>query len=191
MSCLHKKRRFLLKSLVLSFCLLTSAVQICADGHRIGPRHLEYGYEQGDSRHRGESGPSGEIAALLLVIANIPVVLSLLLKASAKITSRPGLADAILKINNRQKKYLKHLHYWLNPVAIALAIMHYSGVECSSTAFPELGFGAMLLISILGLMMIFKFSPAFMRKSIVRVHTSPIVLIAVFAILMIGHSMID
>jgi hypothetical protein len=37
----------------------------------------------------------------------------------------------------------------------------------------------------------FKISPAFMRKTIFRLHTSPIVLIAIFSILMIGHSMVD
>ena len=68
------------------------------------------------------------------------------------------------------------LHYWLNPVAIGVAIIHFLSTECKATAIPELGLGVMLLICILGLLVTFRLSPASMRKAIFRFHTSPILL---------------
>ncbi len=140
---------------------------------------------------RGD-GASGAIAALLLGIANSPVVLSLLLKASAKIMrSRINTRETIRKFNLRQKKSLMWLHYWINPLAIGVAILHFSSSECRSTAFPEIGLIAMTLISALGLLMTFRLSPASISKAVFRLHTNPVLTAAVLSILLIGHLMID
>jgi hypothetical protein len=65
--------------------------------------------------------------AWLFGIANFPVGLSILLITSAKaMQSRVGVKEAIKGINLRQKKHLMGLHYWVNPLAIAVAILHFS-----------------------------------------------------------------
>jgi hypothetical protein len=144
-----------------------------------------------DNQDHG-GGETGGLAALLFGVANLPVVLSMLLKASAKlIQDRISLSDRIRTINLRQKKYLMNLHYWINPLAFGVATFHFMSSECRSTAIPELGMGAMLFVFILGLMMTFKLSPPLMRRFVFRLHTSPIITILVFSFLLIGHSVID
>jgi len=119
-------------------------------------------------------------------------VLSILLKGLGKALSPSLSLQEILKqTNRRQKQYLMNLHYWLNPVAIAAAIFHFSLAECPSTFIPELGLGAMLLVFLFGLMVTFKLSPASVRKTVFKFHTSPVSFVVVISILLIGHSMID
>jgi hypothetical protein len=139
-----------------------------------------------------EGGEAGGLAGFLFGIANLPVVLSMLLKTSARmLPSGMGLRDRISNINLRQKKYLMKLHYWVNPLAFGIAIAHFWSSECRSTAMPELGMGAMLIVSILGIMMTLKLSPPSMRRVVFKLHTSPIITILVFSSLLIGHSVID
>jgi hypothetical protein len=148
-------------------------------------------YSQAGNESRGD-GASGTLAIWLLGIANFPVVLSVLLKTSGKaMQSRVKARETIKRINLRQKKNLMGLHYWVNPLALAVAILHFSLSECSSTLFPELGLIAMILISALGLLMTFRLSPAFMSRTVFRLHTSPVLMGTVFSILLIGHSMMD
>jgi hypothetical protein len=144
----------------------------------------------GNQDHEG--GESGGLAALLFGVANFPVVLSMLLKASASmLPDRRSLRDRIRTLNLRQKKYLMHMHYWVNPLAFGVAIAHFWSSECRSTAMPEFGMVAMLFVFVLGLMMTFKLSPPSMRRFVFKLHTSPIVTILVFCFLLIGHSVIE
>lgn len=153
------------------------------------PHHRE-SRNYGNPDHEG--GEAGGLAALLFGIANFPVVLSMLLKTCAKmLPAHVGLGDRIRKINLRQKKYLMTLHYWVNPLALGIAAVHFFSSECGSTAMPELGMGAMILVSVLGLMMTLRLSPPSMRKIVFALHTNPIVTILVFSFLVIGHSVID
>ena len=158
------------------------------------PERRDHGWERAalHARIAGAGNASGVIAAWLFGIANFPVVVSILLRASAKaIQSDLQLRDTLRRMNLRQKKFLMKLHYWLNPIAAGAAIFHFSHSECKSTFFPELGLGAMLVIILLGLLMIFRLSPAAARKPISQFHTSPILLAVVISILLIGHSMVD
>ena len=173
-------------------CLaLTAATLSYAHGHRESGSHHDKGYGQAAGTEEKDGEASGQIAAWFFGIANFPVALSILLKASGK-TMAPGsnFRKTMELANNRQKRYLMWLHYWLNPVAAAVAIFHFSALECKSTFIPELGFGLMLLIILLGLMMAFRWSPAPIRKAVYRLHTSPVSLAAAISILTIGHLMI-
>ena len=174
-------------------CLaLTAVTQLYAHGHRRAASHEGGGYEQAAGREEKGGEASGQIAAWLFGIANFPVLFSIILKGCAKAMPHSlKLKEAVGQINGKQKRHLMKLHYWLNPVAIGVAIIHFLSTKCEATAIPELGLGMMLLICILGLLMTFRLSPAFMRKAVFRLHTSPIVLMAGIAILMIGHSMIE
>jgi hypothetical protein len=180
-------------SVGIILCLaLTAATQLYAHAHRGSGSYDGEGYEQAAGREEKGGEASGQIAAWLFGIANFPVLFSILLKGCAKAMPHSlKLKEAVGQINRKQKRYLMKLHYWLNPVAIGVAIIHFLSTKCEATAIPELGLGVMLLICILGLLVTFRLSPAFMRKAVFRLHTSPIVLIASIAILMIGHSMIE
>ena len=119
-------------------------------------------------------------------------MLSILLKACIKMVPEGAhFSEVAARINRKQKQYLMKLHYWLNPVAIGVAIIHFSLTKCEAAFIPELGMGFMLLVCILGLMVTFRLAPASIRKAVFKLHTSPIVLIAGIAILLVGHSMID
>ncbi len=165
---------------------------VYSHGHGKPLSHSETGYGPGTEREEGSSEATGQIAAWLFGIANFPVVVSVLLKACRKVAPQNlSLRKKAEQLNRQQKRYLMKLHYWLNPVAAAAAIFHFLITDCKSTVIPELGLGIMLLVFILGLMMTFKLSPVFMRKTVARFHMSPITLAVVLSIIMIGHSMID
>jgi hypothetical protein len=163
-----------------------------AHGHRGDRNRGSEAYRQAGEGRNGGGEFAGQIAAWLLGIANFPVVLSVLLKAGAKAAPEgTNFGAAAARINRKQKQYLMRLHYWLNPVAIGIAIVHFSLTECRAAFIPELGLGLMLLVCVLGLMVTFKLSPVSIRKAVFNIHTSPIVLVACIAVLFIGHSMID
>jgi hypothetical protein len=154
----------------------------------------EHSFKKEVSDQKGDHGneTTGEIAAWIFGVANFPVALSIILKTCAKlIPPRVNLKDPITRLNRRQKKHLMKLHYWLNPIALIIALTHFLLSTCRSTALPEWGLGIMLVIVLLGLMMKFKFSPASMRQKVFKFHTSPILLIAAVSILVIGHSLVD
>lgn len=185
--------RFHLKHLVflvlLFSCILTLNPALFADPGEPFNRH-EMRHGGGRPDHKG--GELGSLAALLFGIANLPVVLSISMKALARLLpDRTSIKESITQLNLRQKKHLMKLHYWVNPFALGIAIAHFWSSECRSTAMPELGMGAMLIVSILGLIMILKLSPPATRRIIFRLHTSPIMTILVFSFLLIGHSVID
>jgi hypothetical protein len=179
--------------IVLICCLILTVVSPgFADEPWESRHHSGKGYEKAEGREEGVGGASGLIAAWLFGIANFPVVLSILLKTCGKVIPQSSnLKEAVDQANRRQKRSLMRLHYWLNPVAVGVAIIHFLSTKCEATAIPEIGLGAMLLVCTLGIMVTFKWSPASLRKAIFRFHTSSISLLAIISILLIGHSMVD
>jgi hypothetical protein len=132
------------------------------------------------------------MAAWLFGIANFPAALSIILKTCAKFLSpASNIKDPITRFNRQQKKYLMKHHYWLNPVALGIALTHFLLSTCRSTAMPEWGLLIMLATVLLGLTMKFKLSPASMRQRVYRFHTNPAVLIVAISILLIGHTIAD
>jgi hypothetical protein len=174
--------------ILLIFCLASSA-QAYGNEQTESRRHMGKVHRQS---HGESSGFSGAVAGLLLGAANFPVILSVLLKASRKpLPQKSKIKEKLGRLNQLQKRYLMKLHYWLNPFAVGIAIIHFSAARCEATSMPELGLLAMLLISLLGFMVIFKLSPEFMRSAVLKLHTSPILTLAGFSILLIGHAMIN
>jgi hypothetical protein len=178
--------------------LSCSVSQSLADDQK-GSKHKlkkadEHRSERNDHGKKGDDGneTTGEMAAWLFGIANFPVALSTILKTAARLTP-PGLnlKDPMTRFNRQQKKYLMKLHYWLNPLALGIALTHFLLSACRSTSFPEWGLGIMVVTVLLGLMMKFKLSPASMRQRVYKLHTSPVLLIAAISILLIGHSIVD
>jgi hypothetical protein len=172
--------------------VLMAAIHSYAHGPRGSRNPSGENYRQAEGREEGGGEFTGQVAAWLFGIANFPVVFSLLLRTCGKAApERSSFTASAGRINRIQKKYLMKLHYWLNPAAMGVAVIHFSLTECQATAMPEFGLGFMSLTCILGLMVTFRLSPAFMRKAVLKLHTSPIMLIAGIAILLIGHSMIE
>jgi hypothetical protein len=193
------KRKALPLLICLIFCsLLAPVYQGQADDHKEskhqGKKTEEHRLTNGDQGKKGDRGneTTGEMAAWIFGVANFPVALSIILKTCAKfIPPRLSRRDSLTTFNRQQKKHLMKVHYWLNPIALGLALTHFSLSTCRSTAFPEWGLGIMLVTVLLGLVMKFKLSPASMRQGVFKFHTSPILLIAAISILLIGHTIVD
>lgn len=185
------KGLFLCIAVMLCFFLISFG-QSYADGHKEGKHGIKKAYEKTLQKDDHGNETTGEIAAWLFGVANFPVALSIILKTLAKFLSpKLNLRDPLTKYNRQQKKYLMKLHYWVNPIALAVALIHLSLSSCMSTAFPEWGLGVMLVAVLLGLIMKLKLSPASMRQSILRFHTSPVLLIVAVSILLVGHTIVD
>lgn len=191
-------KSFLLLVTCLTLCLFAVPVVLChADGHK-GYKHGlmktgEHRFARNDHAKKGDQGneTTGEMAAWIFGAANFPVALSIILKTCTKFLP-PALnfKEPIARFNRRQKKYLMKLHYWLNPLALGIALTHFLLSSCRSTTFPEWGLGIMAVAVLIGLTMKFKLSPASMRQRIYKLHTSPALLIAGVATLLIGHSIV-
>jgi hypothetical protein len=190
----HKKPLFLFICLMLCF-LAFSVVLSYADGQKGSKHELkkteQHSLKKDDNGKKGDHGneTTGEFAAWIFGIANFPVALSIILKTCAKFIP-PGLnlKDPITRFNRQQKKYLMKLHYWLNPIALGIALTHFLLSTCKSTAMPEWGLVIMVATVLLGLMMKFKLSPASMRQRVYKFHTSPALFIAAISVLLIGHT---
>jgi hypothetical protein len=179
--------------ILLTGCLfLTAVIPSYSEGPRESKQLHGMNYERASGEEEGLGGASGQIAAWFFGIANFPIVVSILLKACGKVAPQgSNLKEAVSQINRRQKRYLMKLHYWLNPAAVGIAIIHCLSTKCDATAIPEIGLGVMLLVCILGIIVAFQWSPAFMRKAIFRLHTSSVLFVVSISILLIGHSMVD
>jgi hypothetical protein len=140
--------------------------------------------------HRGEegNGATGGIAALLLVLANVTVLLSLILKGINKFFPvSQETRTSISEFNKRQKKYLRGMHYILNPIAICVAVVHYHLSSCRSI-LPDMALIIFLIIGVLGFLIKFKLSPAGIHKSVYGLHCSSITFFGLIILLAIGHA---
>jgi len=131
---------------------------------------------------------AGQIAAWLLLAANLPVAISILIKWANRFAplgekSKSSLAG----FNRSQKKHLMFLHYYLNPAILGVAIWHYVSSRCVSTPLPEWGFLLMVTLSICGILINFKLCPKTFRKNVYQIHTHPMIFIAMILVLTAGH----
>lgn len=135
---------------------------------------------------------AGQMAAWLLVAANLPVILSVLIKWTNQfVPLGVGLKDALVRFNRFQKKHLMRFHYFINPLVLGIALWHWLSSRCKSTALPEWGLVVMFALIALGLIMKFNLCPKQLRKRVYRLHTQPLVFIAMLMVLTIGHLIVD
>lgn len=135
---------------------------------------------------------AGQIAAWLLLVANLPVALSLLVKGTNRFAplgteSKKTLAN----LNRMQKKALMWLHYYLNPAILGIALWHWLSSRCKSSALPELGLLVMVTVIALGFLIKFKLCPKAFRKYAYQIHTQPVIFLAMFLVLTVGHLIVD
>jgi hypothetical protein len=170
--------------LVVSVFFFTSVGQ--ADDHRKLKGWIER------SEHDEGNETAGQIAAWLLVAANLPVVLSVLIKWTNRFAPiNMGLKNALSGFNRFQKKHLMRFHYLLNPVVLGIAMWHWLSSRCKSTVLPEWGLIVMVGLIALGLIIKLGLCPKPLRKSVYRLHTQPLVLAAMVTVLTIGHLIVD
>jgi hypothetical protein len=135
---------------------------------------------------------AGQIAALLLLIANLPVAVSILIKGINQfLPIGTGLKKILSHLNRIQKKAFMRFHYYLNLSILGIILWHWLASQCKSSFLPELGAIVMLISMILGFLMKFKLCPKFFRKSAYKIHTQPIIFIAMFLVLTVGHLIVD
>jgi hypothetical protein len=191
---------------VILGCLLLSGFMAhvsvgVADDHKEHGRHLENAWhKKGDGGLGGILGgghdegneTTGQIAAWSLAAANLTVAVSLLIKGIRRsLPLRPEINNSLNRFNSLQKQYLMPLHYAVNPVILAVALLHWMLSRCKSTALPEWGLLTMSALIALGIVLKFKLCPKTRLRSVYNVHTHPAVFLLLFSALVIGHLMVD
>jgi hypothetical protein len=153
--------------------------------------------EDRDGVHLPESGTegnetTGQIAAVLLLVANLPVALSILVRFTNRCLPLPaGVKTALADFNRWQKRYLMRFHYYLNPAIFGVVIWHYMSARCLSTPLPEWGLVLMVGFVVGGMLIKFRWGPRTLRKRVFQLHTQPMVFIAMVLVLTAGHLVID
>jgi len=159
--------------------------------------HDDHGYTKNferDDHDCDDEGSefAGQMAAWLLLVANFPVALSLLIKGTNRFGSlRAEIKKTLEDLNRTQQKVLMWLHYYLNPAMLIIAIWHWLTSRCESSALPELGLIVMAAVVVLGILIKFKLSPKGFRKHIYLIHTQPLIFLAIFLVLTAGHLIMD
>jgi hypothetical protein len=135
---------------------------------------------------------AGQIAAWLLVGANLTIAMSLLTKWANNFTPlRPKLKGSLTSFNRSQKKYLLFLHHYLNPVILGIVLWHWRTSWCKSSVLPELGLAMMVTLMGLGIALKFKLCPVNLRKKVYQVHTHPLFFLLTVLVLVVGHTQVD
>ena len=190
--------------LFLTVCLISGALffVFCAPsavadddgGHHDKKRNKDIGAVFDHVKNEKHNEATGQAAAWLLVAANLNVVLSLLIRGTTRYAALPAqINDRIKRLNQLQKKFLLPVHYFLNPLALGVAFIHFMSAisACRASGLPEWGLVLMALITGIGVMVKVKLSPKSLRKNTYQIHTNPLPIALLFVILLIGHAIVD
>jgi hypothetical protein len=192
-----KTRRYALITLLLTglivFGWLFSASTL-ADDHK-GKGHFEREDQHQvpflDKDNEGNE-TAGQIAAWLLVGANLTITMSILIRwANNYAPLGPQLKSSLSSFNRSQKKYLGFIHYCLNPAILGIVLWHYLSSRCKSSALPEMGLVMMVIIMGLGIALKFKLCPVSLRKNVYQIHTHPLFFLLMVLALVVGHAIVD
>jgi hypothetical protein len=197
----------MVRMILISLVLLTLQVLptlLLADDHKPGNKHLnqhEIRKEHNDSDHnhggqveKGAEGneATGQIAAWLLVSANLTVLFSIITKGANRfLPLKPQTKNSIKAFNQLQKKYLMRFHFLLNPIALCVAFFHFLLSSCRSSPLPEWGLLLVAMMVALGLVLKFKVAPGWVRRIVYRLHTTPATSSMMILLLVVGHLVSD
>lgn len=188
-------RPLLLVAFLLSgMCFMACVPNATADDHGHKSKHSDWNVFTDSGHGKGDDGNelTGETTAWIFAAANLPALLSLLLKGSIRHLSLAGnVKDRLKRFNQAQKKYLMPFHYILNPLALLLAVIHFSLSHCRSSSLPEWGLAVMATMAVVGILMKFKVIPTSLRKTVYQIHTNPLPVGILVIILLVGHSIVD
>jgi hypothetical protein len=170
--------RMILIPLVLLILQVLPSLLLASD-HKTGNKHLnqhEIRREHNNADHhhggqveRGAEGneATGQIAAWLLVSANLTVLFSIMTKGANRFFPlKPQRKSSIKTFNQFQKKYLMRFHFLLNPVALCLAFFHFLLSPSRTPPLPEWGLLLVTMMVALGLVLKFKLAPGWLRRVI-------------------------
>lgn len=136
--------------------------------------------------------PTGQITLWLLVSANLTVFLSLVIKSADRFSPlSKQTKNALRQINQFQKKYLMKFHYYFNPLALCIAVLHFLLSSCRKSSLPEWGLLLVVLMVFLGIMIKFKLTPKLIQKIVYRLHTGLPTFSVMIVLLVVGHQIID
>jgi len=185
----------------LLLCIFLAATSVCsADDHKEGKKHSrEYEHEKVHNVFRGVLGgrdegneTTGQIAAWSLGAINLTAALSLLIRGIKRFAPlTPELKNSMTKFNSFQKRHLMRFHYYLNPVFIGVAVLHWKLSRCQSTALTEWALVSMCFIAALGIILKFKLAPKTSLRNVYKVHTHPVIFVSLICLLVIGHLVMD
>lgn len=186
----------------LLLCIFLAATSIClADDHKKDQKHSrEYqhrkdlnGFRKADGAARDHGNETtGQIAAWSLGAINLTVAFSLLMKGIKRFVSvTPELSNSITRFNHVQKKYLMPFHYYLNPVFVGVAVLHWILSRCQSTALAEWGLLGICFIASLGIILKFKLVSKTSLRNVYKLHTHPLIFISLIGLLVAGHLIMD
>ena len=187
--------------LFLTVCLMTVALfflffapAAVADDDHYKKRNKDIGAVFNHFKNEKNNEATGQAAAWMLAAANLNVLLSLLIRETLRYSALPSqINDRIKRFNQLQKKLLMPVHYFLNPLALGAAFIHFMSATsaCRASVLPEWGLALMALIAGMGIMVKFKVFPKSLRKNTYRIHTNPIPIALLLVILFIGHAVVD
>jgi len=199
----YRKTFFIIISLML-FAFHVWPSLLAADDNKRRGTHYER-YENIKEHHdnnnhnrrqfkRDDEGneTTGQIAAWLLVAANLTIALSILIKGANRfLPLGPQTKSSFKSFNHLQKKHLMRFHYVLNSVALGIAFFHFLLSSCRSSSLPEWGLIMVTLMVFWGLILKFKLSPKRMRKYVYQLHTASTSFLIIIFLLIVGHLIVD
>jgi hypothetical protein len=163
-------------------------------------RHEAIGEHSGHKENRerrieeSEKGDefTGQMTAWLLVLANVNVVINIFARfVNRFVDPSSHLRISMNGLNQIQSRYLRKLHYLLNPLALSSALLHFSLSSCRSSSLPEWGLFFTAMMVVLGLMLKFKVFFKWTRRAIYRLHTAPAIIPVMILLLLVGHLSAD
>jgi hypothetical protein len=195
----HNRNRSLIGILLATALLLSGIYFMTCVSTAIADDYAHKGKQFGwnlfsTSKHgKSDKGNefTGEVTAWIFAVANLPVLLSLLVRAIYNAAMARNLKDRLKRFNQAQKKYFMPFHYFLNPLALLIAFIHFSLSHCRSSSLPEWGVAVMASLVLTGMLVKFKVSPRSIRRSVYKIHTNPLSIGLLVIILMVGHSIVD
>ena len=188
--------------LFMTVCLISGALFFlcCApaavaddDDHRYKKRNKNIGTVFNHVKNEDKNEATGQAAAWMLAAANLNVLISLLIRGTRFAALPAQINDRLKRFNQIQKKVLLPVHFFLNPLALGVAFIHFMSATsaCKTSVLPEWGLVLMALITGIGIMVKFKVFPKNLRKNTYRIHTNPIPITLLLFILLIGHAVVD
>jgi hypothetical protein len=155
------------------------------------PDYHDHKEGKGEKGHHGNEA-TGQLAAWLLVSANLTVVFSLLSKGANRfLPLTPQKRTSLRMFNQAQKKYLMRFHYVLNSMALCVGLFHFLLASGRSSPLLVWGLAGVTMLVFSGLVLKFRLVPASMRRFVYRFHTVPTTLSTVILLLFIGHLISD
>ena len=185
--------------LFMTICLISGALFFlcCAPG-AVADDDGDRNYKKrnkdiGTAFNHVKNEATGQAAAWMLAAANLNVLISLLIRGTRFVALPAQINDRLKRFNQIQKKFLLPVHFFLNPLALGVAFIHFMSAtsQCRASGLPEWGLALMALIMGIGIMVKFKVFPKNLRKSTFQIHTNPIPITLLLAILLIGHAVVD